>query len=625
MCGISAIISSTGHDVRRLLRMHAPIAHRGPDGEGFLAVTRDLQLLRAGSAGELEAIAGDREIVVSVAFRWLKIQDVSESARQPMSTADGAVWIAFNGEIYNFPALREELEGLGHRFRTHSDTEVALAAYVTWGIECFARFNGMWAMVIVDLPKRSVVVSRDRIGIKPLFESIENGLLLLSSEAKQIATTGENPPHADADSLARFVAGDRPSRGRTFFAGIRSFPAASTAVLEIGAEPLLEPRRYWNLALDSAEVTYARAVEEADELLHSAVDLELIADVGVGTLLSGGLDSSLVTMIARQSGMARPAYSFVLEAEADRHLDESRYIDEVARAAGVVTHKTTMDPAWVIANLRRVTWAQETPVTGLPVMAQFKTHELAASTGIKVVLDGQGADEVFGGYLRHQAIYLNDLLRAGQPIDFTRELLAFSRVDRSYPLRYLRNGILAPLRQLVDPTSHRQPSWFLGTVKGNDRDGVRRDRTGLAATLYRDVMEINLPTVLGITDRNSMSHSLEARVPLLDHRLVELGFRLPSSFKIGGGVRKRILRTVARRYIPANIVERRDSLGFGTPQLRWLRGELVPSIVEARNDEIFRRSTLFDSKLLAAERNESRQWMILALRAWFHAFDVRPE
>ena len=624
MCGISAIVSSAPHDVRRLIRMHVPIRHRGPDGEGFLAVTRDLQLLRASSAGELEAIALGKDIVVSLAFRWLKIPDVSEAARQPMSTADGSIWIAFNGEIYNFAGLRSELEKKGHQFRTHSDTEVALASYVELGTECFERFNGMWAMVIIDVAKRRVVVSRDRVGIKPLFESTEQDMLLLSSEAKQISMSGAGAPRADADSLARFVAGERPGLHRTFFEGVRPFPAAATAVLEIGGNTRLEPRRYWDLTSNINGLSYERAVEETDALLRSAVELQLVADVGVGTLLSGGLDSSLVTAIGARSGSPRPAYSFVLESEADRRIDETPYIDAVARAEGVVTHKTTMDPAWVLQNLPRVTLAQETPVTGMPVMAQFKTHELAAGNGVRVVLDGQGADEVFGGYLRHQAIYLNDLLRRGNAIAFARELFAFARRDRAYPLRYVRNGILAPIRQVVDPSSRRQPQWFRATAAANGSGRELRDRSILNRALYRDVTQINLPTVLGITDRNSMAHSLEARVPLLDHRLIELAFRLPPSFKVGGGARKRILRTVARRYVPAIVIDRTDSLGFGTPQSRWIRGELAPAIREAMHDDVFKGSSLFDAKALSRERNEVRQWMILALRAWFHAFDVAP-
>ena len=616
MCGISAIHSTTPHSVARLLRMHAPIRHRGPDGEGFLAVSRTGEVLRAVSAEAFETIAAGREIVFSLAFRWLKIQDVNENARQPMTTPDEAVWIALNGEVYNFRELRRELESHGRKFTTHSDTEVALAAYERWGTECFARFNGMWAIVLADLRARKIVVSRDRVGIKPLYWSCEGEALLLASEAKQIGTT------PDEDSLARFVASERPAPGHTFFAGVSAFPAASFAEFELGGDVAIRPRQYWDLAsiaTSTKAITYDEAVEEVDGLLRSAIDMQLLADVGVGTLLSGGLDSSLVTAITARVSTPRPAFSFVLPSPEDRSIDESQYIEEVARATNVPLHETTMDASWVRENFERVTRAQEAPVTGLPVVAQFRTHELAASRGVRVVLDGQGADEIFAGYQRHQAIYLNELLRSVRASAFVRELRAFARRDRRYPLLYVRQGVLAPMRRLIDPPERRLPRWFRGEAHSESAPRLR-GASLLQRGLFDDVTRVNIPTVLGITDRNSMAHSLEARVPLLDHRLIELAFRLPASFKVGEGMRKRILRSVARRYVPDRVIDRTDSLGFGTPQLRWMRGDLAAAIRDAQNDEVFRRHHWFDAGGIARERDPRRLWMIYALRTWLRGF-----
>jgi asparagine synthase (glutamine-hydrolysing) len=615
LCGISAIVSTRGHDVQRLLRMHAPIRHRGPDGEGFLGVTRAGEIVRSTAADSFEALAHGREIVFSLAFRWLKIQDVNENARQPMATPDEALWIALNGEIYNFRELRAELESHGHTFATHSDTEVALAAYARWGTDCFARFNGMWAIVFLDLRARKVVVSRDRAGIKPLFWSKDGDALLLASEAKQI---GGAP---DADSIARFVASERLAQGHTYFEDVSTFPAASFAELELGGDIGIRARSYWDLAAVASarhEITYDEAVEQVDGVLRSAIDMQLLADVGVGTLLSGGLDSSLVTAMTARFSAPRPAFSFVLESPEDRRLDESPYIDEVARASAVPLHKTTMDAAWVRENFARVTRAQEAPVTGLPVVAQFRTHELAASRGVRVVLDGQGADEIFAGYQRHQAIYLNDLLRSAKPLAFARELAAFTRRNRRYPLLYVRQGLLAPVRGLVDPPHARGPSWFRAKP-ARDSYAKLRGVSLLQRGLYEDVTRVNIPTVLGITDRNSMAHSLEARVPLLDHRLIELAFRLPPSFKVGEGMRKRVLRTIARRYVPDRIIDRTDSLGFGTPQVRWMRGELAADIRDAQHDEVFRRYPWFDAEGIARETDPRRLWMIYALRTFLRS------
>jgi len=602
MCGISAILSTKPHDVQRLLRMHAPIRHRGPDGEGFLYVTRGGEVVHS----------PQENIIFSLAFRWLKIQDINENARQPMATRDRRIWIALNGEIYNFRELRAELESHGETFETHSDTEVALAAYARWGTECFARFNGMWAMVLVDLRARKIVVSRDRAGIKPLFRAKDGGALLLASEAKQI---GGDP---DVDSLARFVAGERLAMGHTYFEGVTAFPAGTYSEFELGVDSEIHPKSYWDLASIATArhaMSYDEAVTEVDGVLRSAIDMQLLADVGVGTLLSGGLDSSLVTAITTKIGAPRPAFSFVLESPEDRRIDESPYIDEVARATGVPLHKTTMDAQWVRDNFARVTRAQEAPVTGLPVVAQFRTHELAAANGVRVVLDGQGSDEIFAGYQRHQAIYLNDLLRGAKPIAFARELMAFARRNPRYPLMYVRQGLMAPVRGVINPTHRRVPPWFLGRV-AEDPYTKLRGVSLLQRGLYEDVTRVNIPTVLGITDRNSMAHSLEARVPLLDHRLIELAFRLPPSFKVGGGMRKRILRTIARRYVPDRITDRTDTLGFGTPQLRWTHNELAPDIRDAQHDEVFRVSGLFDTVALTRERDPRRLWMIYALRTW---------
>jgi asparagine synthase (glutamine-hydrolysing) len=617
VCGISAVIGAHADAAEWLVRMHAPIRHRGPDGEGFLHVARDGAAARD---DDQHAFLQRGVPGAAIAFRWLKIQDTTDAARQPMASRDGRLWIALNGEIYNFRELARELAAFGHTFRSHSDTEVALAAYEQWGTDCFPRFLGMWAVVIVDTRSQTAVISRDRFGIKPLYYAWRDGSLLLASEARQFGCRA-----ADLDSVARFTAGERPRPLRSFFAGVQAFPAASYAVIDLRA-PRLEPRAYWSLAnVNDRVITFEDAAERLDALLRSAMEMHLVAEVGVGTLLSGGLDSSLVTAIAARDGEPRrPAFSFVLNERIDRAFDESRYVDDVVQHTGVPTCRTTMTGDWLRENIARVTVAQEAPVTGAPVAAQFRTHQLAAASGVRVVLDGQGADETFAGYRRHHAVMLTELLLHGRLAAFSRELREAPPGSAS---TWLRQAVAAPLFRTVVPP--RMPSWYVGAHEPLTRSTA----TNLGRTLHRDVTELNLPSVLAITDRNSMAHSLEARVPLLDHRIVEFAFTLPSQMKIGGGVRKRILRHVAQRYLPQSVLTRTDSIGFGTPQGRWMRGELRDAMRDAATSASIQQNAFIDGTRVrrlvddffagrGGVSSHREVWVIYALHHWLTAFDI---
>jgi asparagine synthase (glutamine-hydrolysing) len=618
--------------------MHAPIRHRGPDGESFLSIGSG-GAIRVASPDAFRQVTETSSPAAAIAFRWLQIQDGAEAASQPMVSADGKVWLALNGEIYNFRELAEELASRGHRFHTHSDTEVVLAAFLEWGTACFERFNGMWAVVLVDTTRHQVIVSRDRLGIKPLFFARRDSSILFASEAKQIACSGESSARPNVDAIAQLVTEAGARGGHSFFDGITPFPPGCLAVIDF-ASPRIEAKPYWRLidAIGANEgMTFAAATTRLEELLTSSVAMELTAEVGVGTLLSGGLDSSLVTTLAAASdAKKRPAFSFILRDRMDRTLDESPYIDDVARHCGVPSRTTTMDGTWIRDNMIRVTRAQEAPVTGAPVLAQFRTHELAASEGVRVVLDGQGADEMFGGYIRHQALLLNDLLRTGHPVLFGRELSAFRRANRGYPVIYLRRGLISPLAgPLARSLSPRKvPAWFRGERPGTPSRPALPIRSSLTRALYRDVTERNLPAVLGITDRNSMAHSLEARVPFLDHRIVELAFNLPPAFKIGGGMRKRIVREIGQRHLPQSVLRRTDSIGFGTPQGRWMHNALRGVIEDAAEADVIQHNPIFDGaaarslvkKYLSGKHSpeEERQvWNLYALRTWFETFGIR--
>ncbi len=365
MCGISALIDRRGspETVSRLLRMHAPIRHRGPDGEGFLAIDRQLGAHLVRDAG----LIGGRDAIAAVAFRRLDVIDLSEAASQPMVAPDGKVFIAFNGEIYNFRKLREELAARGRVFHTHSDTEVALAAYEAWGSGCFERLDGMWGIVIVDLTRRVVVISRDRFGIKPLFWAVDGDRLFLGSESKQILAAWDRKPEVNAPMVAAFLRGRRvPALDETFFDGIQPLPPSTYAEIPLEAGDLTpRPVRYWDFAsIHSTEIPereYPRWRDEFEVVFRRAVETHMVADVNVGFLLSGGLDSSSLTAIMAEQARARgespaPTFSFGFR-EAAPSICEMPFVDAVVRKLGLSNKETTLDAAWISANAGRFFFA----------------------------------------------------------------------------------------------------------------------------------------------------------------------------------------------------------------------------------------------------------------------------
>jgi asparagine synthase (glutamine-hydrolysing) len=578
MCGISAIFDPrTRHaTLGKLLAMHAPIRHRGPDGEGFL-IADDARTKRYDSAG---AVPADLKPRVGMAFRRLKILDLSPAASQPMQNVDGSLWIVFNGEIYNFRQLRAELEHAGRAFVSSGDTEVALAAFEEWGEQAFARFEGMWAIVILDLRQRRLVISRDRFGIKPLFWTIDQGALLLTSEIKQFMGALERRPAPNRALVEMYLRGQRyPFVEETFFDGVRSVPPASWSSIDIDAE--VQPPQFrptWSLADFTANghaPSYPVALEAVEEKLTRAVESHLVSDVRVGALLSGGLDSAtLVGLLSKRLDTQLPTFSLGYREAAPKYC-ELRFVDAMVRRDGLVNHETTLDARWVRENTDQVLWTLEEPPLGMPALAQYRVFQLCAEHGATVVLDGQGSDEITAGYTTHQRLFLKQRLLRRQPIAFTKELTAIARREHRSPFGVMNEFFIAPRFR------RSQYDWIAPSGSRDNGDEFAaaardygRDASLVNRQLYFDVRWGNVKIILGYGDRSAMAHSIEARVPYFDRAFVELLFTLPDSYKIGRGERKMILRDVARRYVPAEITERSDRMGFGTPDGEMIRGDL---------------------------------------------------
>jgi asparagine synthase (glutamine-hydrolysing) len=638
MCGISILLDPTGSPdlVSRLLAMHSVIRHRGPDGEGFLTMDQAAAVVRSNTADKLHSAAAPR---VGFAFRRLKICDLSEAADQPMGSADQKTWVVFNGEIYNFRELRAELQGLGHSFRTHGDTEVVLVAYQQWGERCFDRLDGMWGLAILDLQRNRLVVSRDRFGIKPVYWKIaSDGALLFASEIKQIlaATSGERP-RGNRPLIAAFLRGFRyPTLEETFFEGIRSVPPATWCEIDLAAPA--EPRfqSYWNLADYTAaanRLAYDEAVAAVEERLAAAVASHRQADVKVGALLSGGLDSSTLVGLAHRDHAAKlPTYSIGYR-DAAPAFCEMPFVDAMARRDGIENHETTFDATWVADNADRILWTLEEPPLAMPAFAQYRMFEFCAEHGATVILDGQGADEITAGYPYHQRAFIKERLLRRQWSAAWSELRAIARRERrsaamvffDFFLRhYIRRRPQFPWVADAGPRTSDPDFAFARGDYGRDRSLVNRQ-------LYFDVHWGNVKIVLGYGDRNAMAHSIEARVPYFDRAFVELLFSLPDTFKIGGGDRKRALRDVARRYVPPEITERADRMGFGTPDEAMIRGPLSQVIADAVNDQTFRDARWIvpdETDKFLHDFREGRHddfraiWRLFVLSRWARRFSL---
>lgn len=616
--------------------MHEPIRHRGPDGEGFLAVDRELRWTRREDCQP----ALPPNSVLGMAFRRLRILDLTEAAAQPMGSADGSTWIVFNGEVYNFRDLRRELESKGRVFRSTGDTEVVLAAFEQWGEDCFARFEGMWALVIADLSKRRLVASRDRFGIKPLYWAVDGQRLLLASEAKQILRARTARPQANAALVALYLRGVRlPCLEETFFDGVRAVPPGTWFELPLERPPAAPSfRRYWDLSQfrcaepEGFRLAYVDAVREFGSRLETAVASHDLADVTVGALLSGGLDSStLVSVFAEQSraqGRECPTFSFGFR-NAEPELDELPYVDALVRRDRLVNHETSFDSAWVAAHGSRVVRALEEPPLALAALAQYRVFELCRAHGATVVLDGQGADEILGGYAYHQRALLVDRLRRARLLELWRELRAIARRQSCGPLDVLAAFFLRPGAARLAPRSRDWLSREYGTRHAGGEpeqalEDTNHDPSRLNRRLHFDVKWGNAKIILGYADRSAMAHSVEARVPYFDRRLVEFAFSLPDGYKVGRGERKRILRDVARELVPREISERADRAGFAVPEAKLMRG-LWPACRERVLDAGFLASPCLAERgvrRLAAEFEAGRDacvrplWRLYALALW---------
>ncbi len=605
MCGIAGIVDPK-QPVRLALirRMTDTLRHRGPDDEGYLGFSTrvsppGVDCFRGpdsstGGGSRIDSASGEFDVVLG--HRRLAILDLSPAGHQPMTHGNG-LWIVFNGEIYNYVELRAELAARGFEFKTNTDTEVILAAYAHWGKDCVQRFNGDWAFCILDVNAKELFLCRDRYGIKPLFYQVtDEGRLLFASEIAAILTTTGSPPVLDQDAAAAFLI-DHTSDGaeHTFFKGIMQLEPAHRMTFDLrSGETLVE--RYYDLP-DCPELgTYNERqctgyVADIRDLLFDSVKLRLRSDVPVGTCLSGGLDSSALVAIMNKMrgdvGADNKLQTFT-SSFPGQTIDETRFAEIVIQHVGAQPHfiqPTRADYERQAATIMR---HQQEPFPSNSVFAQWEVL-LTASRHVSVILDGQAADELFAGYRNYRASFLANLLTRGRLIAFARELRGTVRNTndfkhavaeiKSVPFFALPNAWKPRLISLLKQRHKPRPADGLGPARNQPCSQIETIFNNNVNTVLADALKKNiLPRLLRFEDRNSMAHSIEARVPFTDYRLVDYLFKIPSSYKIHNGWTKWLLRRAVEDLLPAEIVWRKDKLGFAAPSWEsrdqlWTRWE----------------------------------------------------
>ena len=619
MCGISGWVGQQPrpqHQTRALIeRMNQAIAHRGPDGHGVFVNEQ-----------------------VGLGHQRLAILDLSEGGAQPMRSADGRLALVFNGEIYNYIEIATELTALGHRFQSHSDTEVLLHAYQQWGAACVQRFNGMWAFAIWDEAERTLFASRDRLGVKPFVYRLEPQGFFFSSE---IAGLRAALPLREANlaKLHDYLAyGFRTNNGESYFKGVNELKPGHNLVWKAGK---LRSERYWTLPESGARglPPAAERVEAYAELLRDAVRLRFRSDVPVAMLQSGGVDSSVICAIVndeieRKRLGVDDVHAFTATHPGHR-FDESAQVRELMLSCPHIRpHELTPNGADLAADFRSYVAAMQEPKASGASYAHWRLMQDIRAQGVKVVINGQGADEALAGYGAYIGGYrLLDLLQT-RPIEAWREARAIhsemgmgwgtlvAQTAKAVLGRRAASHVRARYTErsmsLLDPAFHSTHDAYLPDVS------MARGGGNLDKHLRSQLSDFGFNQILHYEDMSSMSQGIEIRSPFVDYRLMEFAFALPSEAKFSGGVTKKILRQGFDARVPHSIIRAKTKIGFGVPITEWLSSSHMQAFIrEVTTSPSFRQRNLWRAGEVRARLSKplnheqaTAAWRFLMVACW---------
>ena len=616
MCGIAGIISSDPNIIHQSLlqRMADALSHRGPDGEGFWI---------------------NKNNIAGLAHRRLAIIDLSAAAAQPMHYLSRYT-ITYNGEIYNYLELRKHLQTLGYHFITKSDTEVILAAYDMYKEKCLQFFDGMFSFAIWDEKEQQLFAARDRLGEKPFYYYKEGNQFAFGSEMKALWAIGISKRVEDKMLLNYLTLGhvqNPTDKSQTFYKKISSLMPGHYMMLD-ALTTKITIARYWDIDKETMlSLPEESILERFEMLLNNSIKNRLRSDVTIGSSLSGGLDSSSLSYyIEKQMKVNYSAEKFKTFSAVfpGFEKDEQPYIKQVASQFSFENYTVTPTADGIINDFEKLCYHQEEPFPSSSIYAQFKVFELASQHNVRVMIDGQGADEIMAGYHRYLHWYIQELVNRNKFSLAKKERKLFS--EHQMPMKWgISNWLAAFLPSHVSiALEHREFKHILhnpdiskklmSSIKGREWDGIHKPIvTKLNDILYFSTMVNGLEELLRYSDRNSMAHGTEVRLPFLNTQLVEFIFSLPSTYKIRDGYTKYILRKVMDKKIPDSIVWRTDKIGYEPPQQNWMQHKkLVDYIHEAKKKLV--NADLLEAKVLQkkiiplpAHEANNNDWRYLCL------------
>lgn len=568
MCGITGFISNGGQvSGNKYYKAHLTTAHRGPDDEGFFYIKGDRSVYSKGDDTspdfeELPHITESGALDLILGHRRLSIIDLSSAGHQPFNLDEHIV--VYNGEIYNYLELKKELEELGVSFNTSTDTEVFLAAFIFWGDEAFKKFNGMWAAVIYNSRTKETTFTRDRFGVKPFYYLLDEEGVYFSSEIKFFREL-KDLSEIDEEAVYQYLRySETDFSENTMFKKVKQLQPGFCATVSNGQ---VNKKEYWG---DSDLTSLNKSLNSVESVLKSSIDIRLRSDVTVGSLLSGGIDSSLIVgMINDSHGLSKfNSYSAVFEEE---KYSEKKYIEKTAELLNFSPKYIYPKADDLTKYVNELIYIQELPFRSLSVLSQYLIYKDVAETGdVKVLLNGQGADEIFSGYTEHYFSYFVDLFKRFKFFALAKEFIAF----KEYKSLSWKTSVSVTVKSLLTKQFERTDKYGIFNRKFKRNRSNKPFRSELKNKLYSNLNFSALREYLRYEDRNSMRFSLESRLPFLDFRLVQSAFSLSPDDYIVNGVTKVQLREIGKSKLAEEVRLRRDKTGFVSPQELWQKNEL---------------------------------------------------
>lgn len=613
MCGIAGIIATKEEHLHSIKKMTDIIQHRGPNGNNIYQWNN-----------------------VALGHLRLSIIDLSEGGKQPMHWHEQYT-ITYNGEVYNYIEIKKELEEKGYSFSSHSDTEVMLAAYDCWKEDCLSHFNGMFAFAIIDKANNKLFCARDRFGVKPFYYYQREDYFAFASEIKAFTVLQGWQAIANKERVYEFLKfGLQDLTHETMFENVYQLKGGHYLLFDLttGEKQI---QKWFDITQPVDYESSSSAEETFKKLFSSSVNLRLRADVKVGSCLSGGLDSSSVVLTVNEQLRAlnkEELQETVSSCFENKKYDEQEYIDAVVEKAKCINHKIFPDLTDLYKQLSKIVWHQDEPFGSTSVFAQWSVFKKAREENITVMLDGQGADEILAGYHSYYGVYLWELIKKGEFKKLNSEIKGVKSLglySNGFIVKeIIKNAVPLPVWLTIKKLGKKEKDCISYTYQSTKHTADDISFSSVQQMSYSQVVSSNLPMLLHFEDRDSMAFSIEARVPFLDYRLAQFIYNLPASEKISNGITKSVLRRAMQNVLPAKVLNRKDKMGFVTPEAVWvkeysaqLRSDLEKAVTTSNgfiNKNIVAK---FDNVVAGREAFDFTVWRALCFAKWIEVFNVK--